>query len=785
MRTQISWKKLSRWLSVKPKTTAYIVFVVLQIITLYILVQRYEFAKETKRNIMNTDLNAIQENIEQTLKNCYTTTLSLALTIDDNGVPRDFETIGAQLLASNNDIVAVQLVPDGIIKYTYPLKGNEKAVGLDILKSELLRDEALASILKRKMYFAGPIELIQGGQGIVGRLPVYNNNRFWGFSAVILKLDTLLENSIINSSNGSAYYFQLSKIDPLTNEEVFFLKQRKELIDNDFVSTIITDGDWKLYLIDKHPNSLFPPLVIPWLLGLLLSLWFAYLTYILVKKPAELEIFIKQQATKLFKSELQFKTIFEQAEIGIAVVEIETGRFLEINNHFCAILGYTENELKGMTFKEVTFQDDLQNDLKQLKKVNSGIIDSYSLEKRYLTKKGEIVWVALTVSPLWNEEKKHISNIAFAQNITARKSNEALIASSQKRIESLINTIDGIVWETDAEVNFTFISKKVESILGYTSDEWISSKDFWLKHIHPDDKEFVLNYCSVQTAANLDHDFEYRMIAKNGDVIWLRDIVNLGMDSNGKLINMRGIMIDITKPKEIEYELNKSLSLVTEQNKRLLNFSYIVSHNLRSHTSNITSLINLIETSDSKEEVDHMIQLLKTVSTSLNETMLNLNEVVNIQTNVGLIQEKLNLNEIIKNTLQVLSQQIKEKEIIVQNNIDANTIINYNPAYLESILYNLFSNAIRYSSPERKPMFSISLLQDGENKILQITDNGIGIDLEQNGNKIFGMYKTFTNHKDSKGIGLFITKNQIEAMGGTVMIESELNQGTTFKIIII
>jgi PAS domain S-box-containing protein len=754
-------------------------------VTLYILLQRYEIAQEAKHNSMTTDINIIQENIEQTLKNCYTTTLSLALTIDDNGIPRDFETIAAQLLGSNSDIEAVQLVPDGIIKYTYPLKGNEKAIGLDILKSRLLKDEALASILKRKMYFAGPIDLIQGGQGIVGRLPVYNNNQFWGFSAVIIKLDKLLENSIIRSLNSSAYRFQFSKKDPITKEEVFFLKEPILLSNNNYISTVIPDGDWKLYLIDKHPNNVFPPLLILWLLGLFISLWVAYLTYVVVKKPAELEILIKQQATKLFKSELQFKTIFEQAGIGIALVEINTGRFMEINDHFCKMLGYSESELKIKNFKEITYKDDLPNYLEQLQKIDTGIIDSYSLEKRYFTKKGNIVWVALTVSPLWNEDKKHISNVASVQDITARKNNEALIVSSQKRIEDLINTIDGIVWETDAEVNFTFVSKKVESILGYTSDEWLSSKGFWSKHIHPDDKEFVLNYCSTQTAANLDHDFEYRMIAKNGNTIWFRDIVNLGIDADGKLQNMRGIMIDITKTKEIENELNKSLNLVTEQNKRLLNFSYIVSHNLRSHTSNITSLINLIEISDSDEEREHMIQLLKTVSHSLNETMLNLNEVVNIQTNIGLVRENLNLKKVVKSTLKVLSEQIKAKDISIQIDINEDAVINYNPAYLESILYNLLSNSIRYSSTDKKPLVSIRFFHDGENNIIQITDNGIGIDLDRNGNKIFGMYKTFTNNKDSKGLGLFITKNQIEAMDGQILIESTLGEGTTFKIVIV
>jgi signal transduction histidine kinase len=302
--------------------------------------------------------------------------------------------------------------------------------------------------------------------------------------------------------------------------------------------------------------------------------------------------------------------------------------------------------------------------------------------------------------------------------------------------------------------------------------------------MHEEDRVRTLQYCADQTAKNIDHDFEYRMMAKDGTIVWLRDIVSI-VKENGAVDSLRGIMIDITKTKEIENQLNKSFHLVTEQNKRLLNFSYIVSHNLRSHTSNITSIIGVIETADSKEEIEQMVELLTTVSNSLNETMLNLNQVVNIQTNIGLVTESLNLKHYINNTITVLSDQIAAKEVEIITSVPDDVNINYNPAYLESILHNLVSNAIRYSSLDKKPVVNISYQEEGQNKILQVSDNGIGIDLECNAQKIFGMYKTFTNNKDSKGIGLFITKNQIEAMGGHITVESELNKGTTFKISIV
>ena len=236
--------------------------------------------------------------------------------------------------------------------------------------------------------------------------------------------------------------------------------------------------------------------------------------------------------------------------------------------------------------------------------------------------------------------------------------------------------------------------------------------------------------------------------------------------------------------KEAEKDLDAAFNLVTKQNKRLLNFSYIVSHNLRSHTSNIASIVALIESSETEEEREEMMGLLKTVSSSLNETMIHLNEVTNIKKNIGLVSEPLNLEKYITRVKNILADQITSKGVTILTAIPADTMINYNPAYLESILYNVISNSIRFRHPSRKPIIKINLVIENDMKVLQISDNGIGIDLVKNADKIFGMYKTFTNNSDSKGIGLFITKNQIDAMGGSITVESELNIGTTFKIYI-
>lgn len=778
--------KLVNWFFNKPKTSAIIVFVGFSLLFIYIAFQKYKIDSEHKRVEMRNTLNIISRNIDQTLKNCYTTTLTLALTIDNEGVPQDFNNISKKLLESNNSINAVQMVPNGIIKYIYPLEGNEAAMDLNILESKLFQKEAYQSIQNQKMYFAGPFNLTQGGQGIVGRLPVYLKNKFWGFSAVIIRTERLLNTSGITSVDKKKFSFQLSKINPITKKEDYFLPKETQLTNTNYVSNYIPDGDWKLYLIDKNSNVLFKNFLFNMTLGLVLALTFAVFTFLLLKKPEQLQLLIHEQANKLIASEIKFKTIFEQAALGIANIDSSTGNFIEINQKFCELLGYSENEMKEKNFQDITHPDDLEKDLENVKNIKDGKIEQYSLEKRYFTKDGRIIWVNLTVKPMFiNNNFDEFSFISIVEDITERKKNEQLLLNSNHKIETLINTIDGIVWECDAKTfEFTFISKKVENILGYTAEEWLSNKTFWKDHIYQDDKESVINFCSEKTETNSDHDFEYRMIAKDGSIVWLRDIVNV-VSENNKATSLRGVMINITKNKEIQRDLDTSFNLVLEQNKRLLNFSYIVSHNLRSHTSNISSLIDLIENAKDNDEKEELIGLLKSVSNSLNDTMTNLNEVVNIQTNITLSIEKINLHNYISNTLKVLSKQINENKITVNININKDIEINYNPAYMESILYNIISNAIRYSHKERNSYVTLNFYQENDFKVLEISDNGIGIDLEKNKNKIFGMYKTFSNDKDSKGIGLFITKNQVDAIGGNITVESEPNIGTTFKIYIV
>lgn len=620
----------------------------------FLLWQRFQILNEGELGEMSNIINLVENNVEQSLQNSYSVALSLALLVDDEGKIDNFEAIASQLVDGNPNIDVVQLLPGGIITKIYPLEGNRGVINYNILQESSQIRAATKAIKTRKIYFAGPFELKQGGMAVVGRLPVFIKQEFWGFSVVIIKLENLLRQSGIKKLAGSKYQFQFSKKDVLTGEETFFLPEIKNLNKSYSKSVTLPDEDWKIYIASKNPNEiLFLVLPIGFLI-LILAVWLGWITSKELEQPAKLQALLKVRAGELMQSELKFRTIFDQAAIGIARLDSISGKILETNAKYGELIGYTAEELTGLDYMQLTHPEDIQEDYNNMYRINSGKIREYTINKRVIKKTGDIVWVKLTVSTLRQD--------------------------------------------------------------------------------------------------------------------------GLGPEEHVALIE------DITEKRLSELNLNKSYQMVMDQNRRLLNFSFIVSHNLRSHSSNIQAILNLYELAESEDEKESYVQLLSKVGVALDRTLFDLNEVVSIQTNTDLIVEPLLVSGYLKMTMELLQVKIQKKKAIIRQEIPEEMLVNFNPAYMESILFNFLSNALRFSDHQRTPEILISGTRENGSWVLEISDNGIGIDMDRHGEQLFGMYKSFTDSPKSRGMGLFITKNQMDAMGGRVTVESQVGIGTTFKL---
>lgn len=328
---------------------------------------------------------------------------------------------------------------------------------------------------------------------------------------------------------------------------------------------------------------------------------------------------------------------------------------------------------------------------------------------------------------------------------------------------------------------FVMVNKSLCKMLGYHKNELI---ELTFKDItHPDDLELSkASFEDFKSGKIKKYSVEKRYLKKNGTVLYAILSTSVICGDDGKLLFFIVQITDITARHKAEDKVQNLLNVTTDQNKRLLNFAHIVSHNLRSHSGNIGMLLDLVNYEHPDIQNSEMMLYLKKAVGELTETISHLNEVVLMHTNSKKNVVRLNLRENVEKTLSVLSGILLEAKSNVTNTINDSITIDYIPAYLESILLNLISNAIKYRSPERISEIRIYSQTETGYFVLCIEDNGLGIDLETYGDKLFGMYKTFHQHEDSRGIGLFLTKNQIEAMNGKITVESTPNQGTTFKI---
>jgi signal transduction histidine kinase len=193
----------------------------------------------------------------------------------------------------------------------------------------------------------------------------------------------------------------------------------------------------------------------------------------------------------------------------------------------------------------------------------------------------------------------------------------------------------------------------------------------------------------------------------------------------------------------------------------------------------MVDLFDQTETVDDRKEI---FSHIKSISGSLNTTIEHLSEIVKIQAEIGKERKTLTFEDSLKSVLSVLQSNIKASGARVDYDFSEINEVFYIPAYLESIFQNMITNSIKYRHPDRTPVIKIRSAKIRHHIYLYFEDNGLGIDLEKYGDSVFGMYKTFHHNPDAKGIGLFMTRNQIEALGGTIDIDSTVNEGTKFTV---
>lgn len=411
--------------------------------------------------------------------------------------------------------------------------------------------------------------------------------------------------------------------------------------------------------------------------------------------------------------------------------------------------------------------------------------DDYDVKIRFKTKTGKWIWMncrGMLITSIPNECDKVLVALT---DITKQHEKELSLNKLIQRYNHIIEGTHIGTWEWNVATGETIFNERWAEMIGYTLEE-LKPTDIntWAKFAHPDDLEQSNALLQEHFEGKSEfYEFEARIQHKNGHWIWVHD--------KGKLITrtpdgspewMTGSHQDITFRKKNEEEIKSLLVVATNQNTRLLNFAHIASHNLRSHVGNLVMLEQLLQNEFPEVSKNQYATLMSKAIENLSETVDHLNEVVKYSSDQADKLAPLEVKQYIIKAIDDISALIEEVHGEVIINIPNELEVMAIPAYLESIILNLMTNAIKYRHPERAPLIKLTFSKNESMTCIHFQDNGLGIDMKKYGEKLFGMYNTFHDNKDSKGIGLYITRNQVEAMGGTIEVSSKVNEGTLFTV---
>jgi signal transduction histidine kinase len=466
--------------------------------------------------------------------------------------------------------------------------------------------------------------------------------------------------------------------------------------------------------------------------------------------------------------------IINTTDAGLWAIDLATEK-VTWSLGFYRSLGYEPGEIACSAFnfvENILYHQDKDIFLASVKESN---VTPRAIHIRLLTKTG-YEWFQSTT-------RKHAGPVVSGTLINVHSYRSPLLKAEAVNSEML--TVAGLAklasWEMNAFTKCLLLSEGAMEILQLTQAE-IALNQFF-KFIEPAYYDRV--HAAFDTCVRIGRPFELDVQLKTARnrTFWIK-IKAVGMlDNQGQCQQVKGIIQDIHLMKQREEDLSALLKTVSHQNSRFQNFTHIAAHNLRSYVGNLQFMIDLYENADYAGH-DEVFTHIKTIGNSLNATIEHLNEIIKIDFEVSGEKTLTNLEAIFENAVNALQSTIQATKADITWDFTRCPSVFYLPAYLESIFHNLLSNALKYRHPDRVPkIYCESKVEDGH-IYLTVEDNGLGIDLEKYGHKVFGMYQIFHSGDNAQGIGLFITRNQVEAMGGRIDIESRVNVGTKFTIML-
>ncbi|MEN8249198.1 MAG: PAS domain-containing sensor histidine kinase [Bacteroidota bacterium] len=520
----------------------------------------------------------------------------------------------------------------------------------------------------------------------------------------------------------------------------------------------------------------------------------------------------KRTQEKLEKVKEDYENLFNNTPDLIQSVDTK-GNFLFTNPAWRSTLGYSEKEIEKMELFDVVHPDDIEycNNiharLETEKKLSFVELRLIGKEKNIVHLRGSIIARHI--------DGKLVANQGVYRDITHRKEIEDKLKQSESQYRLLVENASDIILKTDLQGRIVYINEIGLQFIGLPKEELGDSN--FIQWVDPNHRKHAREFYLNQSYRKISSTYQELPIVVNDKKSWVGQNVNLlfeDIDGNERLSGFLVIIRDITKQKVLEETLNqtneildkkvaertrelnkanenltnayndleKSAEELIQNNNELEQFSFIVSHNLRGPVARLIGLTSLFDKVEADEH-QTIIDQVHTATNSLDSILSDLTDILQIRKDLYNIKEDININDEIKRVQKILGGEIGA--VCNPDNLDIeleqNTIYGVR-AYIQSILYNLLSNAFKYRRSDTDLKIKITSKVDNNKYLINIEDNGKGIDMDRFKDKLFRMYSRFDLKTQGRGVGLYLVKKQVEGMNGTISVKSKVNEGTSFYI---
>ena len=494
----------------------------------------------------------------------------------------------------------------------------------------------------------------------------------------------------------------------------------------------------------------------------------------------------KASEAALLSSERMFSSSFQNAASGMATLSIR-GQWLEINPALCHFLGYTAEDLKMLTFADVTHPDELAFDHIQLPRLIAGEIDVYERTKRFVHQEGHTVWGLVSVSVVRDVDTAALFTIAQIVDVTARKRAEEALQVSTVLLEESQEIAKVGGWELNLETGALYWTAETYRIHETTPDEFDPTVDAGVDYFLPESRARIQLALQSAIEQREPYDLELETLTTKGTRI---DVRTTGKPwiVDDKVVRLSGIFQDITERKRYENALKEARSNAEQAAQSKGQFLANMSHEIRTPMNAILGLLNLLQTTDLTARQRDYASKTEGAAQSLLGLLNDILDFSKVDAGkMTLESEPFRIDRLLRNLSVVLSANVGAKDIEVLFDVDPALpeVVQGDAMRLQQVLINLGGNAIKFTSTGQVVLALRKQRETPHTVTIEfsVQDSGIGIAPEHQSHIFSGFSQaegSTTRRFGGTGLGLAISKRFVELMGGDIAVSSAIGTGSTF-----